>query len=168
MPGQLKAYEQYPGIGANWVMYGPNGHVKRPEGLVMDNYTETYADRNIPVNRHIKSIVQPDKVFTVSHPHFAIYKGRTYAVDERCNKIDNYCAYIKTVGRAFTESHQGQIFRINHYYTKSHEDLKEKCSRGFADGSGRRVFDDVIEMFDFPMEADYGIKPYADIVREKY
>ena len=57
MPEQLRDYEDYPGIGANWVMFGPNGHDKSPEGLVMDNYTTTFEDGDCIGNHHIKSIV---------------------------------------------------------------------------------------------------------------
>ncbi|MBP5463482.1 MAG: glycosyltransferase family 92 protein, partial [Lachnospiraceae bacterium] len=42
MPEQLREYEDYPGVGVNWVLYGPHGHDKSPAGLVMDNYTTTF------------------------------------------------------------------------------------------------------------------------------
>ena len=95
MPEQLKAYEEYPGVGVNWVMYGPNGHDTRPEGLVMDNYTTALADHDAIVNCHIKSIVQPARVDFIVNPHYAVYKGGRNAVNE-CkeeigNRNDPYC-----------------------------------------------------------------------------
>ena len=167
MPEQLKAYEKYPGVGVNWVVFGPSGHETRPEGLVMDNYTETFADNN-DINLHIKSVVQPAEVFCVRHTHYALYNGRKYAVNEKGEVIDNYCALVGGAGKAFTECNNRDVFRINHYFTRSLEDLKEKCSRGFADGADKKSFDEAKKSFEVPMTEDYSIMPYADIVREEY
>lgn len=167
MPDQLKAYERFPGIGVNWLMYGPNGHVQRPEGLVMDNYTTTLAEYGAGINCHIKSIVQPEEVFCVFHTHYVIYKKRKYAVNENCDPIDNYNSYIPRTGKSFTQTNNRRIFRINHYGTKSLEDLKEKCLRGYADGSPNASFKEQLRTFEAPLIQDYTIKPYADIVRHK-
>lgn len=168
MPEQLRAYEDYPGVGVNWVMFGPCGNVVRPKGLVMDNYTEAYADPDKEVNRHIKSIVQPSKVFSVHHVHFAEYKGRAYAVDEQGGIIDNYCAYSEGAGKAFTSKNNREVFRINHYHTKSLEELREKCERGYADGAPKRDFEETVKRFNAPMVSDCAIKKYADMVRKEY
>ncbi len=162
MPEQLKAFEQYPGVGANWVMYGPNGHDRRPEGLVMDAYTTTHEDYNAGPNCHIKSIVQPKKVFCIFHTHYAIYKGKGYAVGEDGVALDN------RTERAFSRKNNHQIFRINHYCTRSLEDLEEKCAKGRADGAPNANYEDLRREFDAPMRVDDTIKPYADIVRSKY
>lgn len=167
MPDQLKAYERYPGVCANWVMFGPNGHDSRPAGLVMDNYTSALADHNSMVNCHIKSIVQPSAVRTIRHTHFAMYKKGRFAVDETRKNVDNYSAYVINSGRALTEKNHREVFRINHYVTKSLEDLEAKCSRGYADGAPNAVFNGQLAPFRAPMEEDYSIKSYADAVRSK-
>ena len=113
MKDQLKAYEAYPGIGVNWRMFGPNGHDKRPNGLIMDNYTTTIANADELVNRHIKSIVQPKMVFTTYHTHYVIYKRHKYAVDEDKNLIDNTNAFYANAGKAFTSHNHSDTFRIN-------------------------------------------------------
>lgn len=169
MKDQLKEYEEFPGIGVNWVMFGPNGHDKRPEGLVMDNYTTTFANQNEVGNRHIKSIVQPDKVFTVHSTHFAVYKGRNYAVDEEKNLIDNTYAHSLCAGKAFTQRNFRSVFRINHYMTRSLEDLRYKCNKGYADGAPNKKFDTALGPFiELPMKEDRVIAPYADIVRNTW
>ena len=162
MPDQLKAYEKYPGVGANWVVYGPNGHERRPDGLVMDEYTTTLEEINSGFNCHIKSIVQPKQVFLVYHPHFAVYKGKGYAVGEDFVPLDNRST------RAFSLMNNREIFRINHYNSKSLEDLREKCRKGYPDGSPNAKYDDQVRIVDCPMIEDYSIKPYADYVRERY
>lgn len=167
MPEQLREYEEYPGIGANWVMFGPNGHDASPEGLVMDNYTVTFEDGDCIGNRHIKSIVQPRRVSTIHHTHYAEYKGGQYAVDEKKQPIDNYSAVLERTGRAFTPMNYRDVFRINHYCTKSLEDLHRKCARGFPDGAPNADFDNMVEAFSAPMVEDTVIATYADIVRER-
>ena len=165
MPEQLRAYEQYPGVGVNWVMYGPNGHDRRPEGLMMDNYTTTFEDRNSAINCHIKSIVQPKRVLCVFQPHYSIYRGRQYAVDEDREPIDNYSSFRVAKGRAFTSFNHRDTFRINHYYSKSVEDAEEKSRRGYPDGSPKKSIEKILRPFEDPLVEDYTIKPYADIVR---
>ena len=163
----LKKYEEYPGIGVNWVMFGPNGHMKRPEGLVMDNYTTTLEEKNALYNCLTKSVVQPKRVLCVSHTHYAIYKRKRFPVDTCKNPIDNTNAFIEKAGRAFTSENRRDVLRINHYRTKSLEELEEKCSRGYADGSPKAGYQRLLQLYDAPLVEDHSIKPYADIVREK-
>lgn len=162
MPEQLKAFEQYPGLGVNWVMFGPNGHEKRPEGLVMDAYTAAFAETDAGINCHIKTVVQPKEVFCIYHVHYAVYKRNGYAIGEDGVPLDNRS------NRAFSLKHHRELFRINHYCTRSLEDLREKCRKGRADGSPDADYDNLLRQFDYPMIQDYAVKPYADIVRSRY
>ena len=166
MPEHLKNFEKYPGIGVNWVLFGPNGHDRRPEGLVMDNYTSTIAYENTFENCHIKSIVQPAEVYTVSHTHYPIYKHGKFAVDENGESIDNKCSFVYASGKAFTYRNHREIFRINHYITKSLEDLEEKCMRGYADGALNAKYDRQLLPFENPVVYDYSIRKYANLVRK--
>lgn len=168
MPEQLRHYEDYPAVGVNWRAFGPNSHDRRPAGLIMDNYTTTPAGEDYLPNCHIKSIVQPKKVLTTNHPHFSYYRKNELAVNERKEKIGNRNAYTYSAGRAFTEDCHTEVFQINHYQTKSLEDLEEKCSRGYADGAPNPVPEQHLRAFRVPLMEDFTIKPYADIVREKY
>lgn len=168
MPDQLKDYEEYPGVCANWVAFGPNGHDRRPEGLIMDNYTTTLADEDAPFNCHVKSIVQPEKVRFIRHTHFAMYKAGKYAVDEDGNMIDNRNAYQPAAGRAFTEVSHRKVFRINHYITKSLEDLEAKCAKGYADGAPDAVLENQLRPFRETQTEDHEIIRYANEVRSKY
>ena len=167
MPEQLKAYEAYAGVGVNWVVFGPSGHKRRPAGLVMDNYTQTFDDYQEGINHHIKSIVRPSEVLYMINPHFAFYKHGRFAVDERGQAIDNYAAMVMRSGRAFTRCHRHDTFRINHYCTRSLEDFEEKRKRGSANGnSNPDRLDPLIPAFeDRGFSHDHTIKPYADAVR---
>lgn len=164
MKEQLRQYEAFPGVCANWITFGPNGHEKRPEGLVMDNYTKALSWESV-VNCHVKSIVQPARVACMYHTHYAVYKHGEYAVDEEKVPVDHTHSYIPVDGRAFTEKNKREIFRINHYVTRSMEDLLEKCSRGCGDQTGNKKIEGYTRMFEGPQVEDYTIKPYADMVR---
>ncbi len=163
----LREFEDYPGVGANWVVFGPNNHQDRPPGLVMDNYTTTPENNNVLANCHTKSIVQPKEVFCIYHTHHALYKWGRFAVDSKKETIDNYSSYIPRAGRVFTPVNYRDLFRINHYTTKSLEDLRAKCLRGFADGAPNAVFEKKLSVFDVPLVEDKVIEPYAKIVRER-
>lgn len=167
MKAQLRNYEAYPGVGVNWVDFGPNGHDVRPTGLAMDNYTTAILDRYNPLSCHIKSIVQPSNVACMYHTHFPIYKRGRLAVDEQMRPIGNASAFIYASGRAFTPAGSCEVFRMNHYVTRSYEDLQKKCARGYADGVANPQINQQLAMFDVPLQYDYTIKPYADIVRKQ-
>lgn len=153
----LKKYEKHVAIGVNWVVFGPNGHEKRPDGNVIDNYVATFENENNELNCRIKSIVQPSKVIAIPSPHYCIYRGGELAVDEDCEEIVGEALFVKTSGSC-TLVNKRQILRINHYWTKSLQDLKEKCSRGYPDGCANPRFEESLSRVDYPMKKDYVIQ----------
>lgn len=85
-----------------WVMYGSNGHDKKPDGLV----TENYIMRARKQTWHYKAIINPRLTFAMDcHRH--IVTGKTIELP------------TKTV-------------RINHYHCKSWEEYSSRASRGSA------------------------------------
>lgn len=126
----LASFEPYAAVGVNWRSFGSSGHLKRPEGLVIENYTEVLP----PANRdlHIKSIVQPAKVTkTADNPH-AFYPVKGFWA----------------VNTSHTPAHSGNYLaplqetniHLNHYITKSQQDYEAKRIRGRADtGKGITV-----------------------------
>lgn len=140
LPKLLKRYEKYPAVGINWVMYDSNGHDKKPEGLVIENYTNRRRYLNYITNKHIKSIVNPKEVLSYVI-HFGYYKNLNYAVDTNCNKIKLFKKLplsLYGVAFAFTKNNLHNIMRINHYHTKSREEYVQKTSRGNADNLNER------------------------------
>jgi hypothetical protein len=110
----LPKYEQWPGVGVNWALFGSSGHETRPEGLVLENYLYRADSAE---NRAIKSVVDPSRVFRcVNAHHFAYREGAGSAVDENKRPITGW----------LTESVSFERLRINHYYTKSEEDVERK------------------------------------------
>ncbi len=145
----LEDYKDYPALGVNWVMFDSNGIVKRPDKLVIEAYTRVDKRKNI----HIKSIVQPKKVLSITNPHFCIYRG--CAVNENKEKI-----------RGPFSEHLSKKIKINHYHTKSYEDYIRKRLIGYACNNSARPFFDS-ELYAFEYERDYDIQKYLPKLKEK-
>lgn len=127
IPELLKDFEEYGGLGINWILYGSSGHKTKPEGLIIENYTYRSNDDFDP-NRHIKSIVNPRKVKSCANPHFFIYTDSNYAVTENKEKIDGPFSAKNSMGK----------IRINHYFTRSKDEFIKKIERGRADNEKKR------------------------------
>ena len=106
-------------------MFGSSGHPTRPPGLVIESYVRRTDDPGI--NRHVKSIVDPQRVRAFCVPHFFMY-DQGLAVDERRRPITGP-PFSLTVGVSFDR------VRVNHYEVKSEEEFRLKLARGPADSS---------------------------------
>lgn len=127
LPSLLRNYEEFPALGANWLLFGTSGHVRRPPGLVTENYFKC-AHPDYIHNRHVKILLDPNRTLCPGPtPHeFIFVNSRFPAVDE--NRIPLQGAY-----RDSSVGLEGRRIRINHYSTKSHEDWAAKLNRGRAD-----------------------------------
>lgn len=111
-----KEFRKEPGILLAWKLYGANGHIKRPEGNVVDNYTThmpegTILDNDI-YNWAVKSLVNVKKCESMKTIH-----EFTGCVFTDHNKPTNTLCFDKAW--------------INHYYSKSWEDYLDRIfSRG--------------------------------------
>jgi len=121
----LREFERWPGVGANWAVFGSCGHSTKPPGLVIESYTRRTGDPGI--NRHIKSIVDPTRVRSFCMPHFFMYTDGG-AVDENKGEITG-------PPYALTDDVSLSRLRVNHYATKSEEEFRRKLERGPADST---------------------------------
>ena len=163
----LNEFEGQAGIGVNWVSFGPSGHEKSPKGLVIENYKETFQDKDHLFNRHIKSIVNPKMIESINSPHYCRYKSGRLAVDENHEPIG--IGEFGTRGErfAFTEHNNCEKLRINHYITKSYEDLQNKGKRGYPDGMPNNVFEESMKRFEVPLKEDEAILRFVPLLKEK-
>jgi Glycosyltransferase family 92 len=115
----LTPYEAYPALAVHWVMFGSSGHVRRPEGLVLENYL--YRQQN--VSPAIKSIVNPRRIAASRSTHYWLYKHRQFAADENEQPVKGWTSTPATA----------EVLRINHYWSKSLEDGRDKVARGPVD-----------------------------------
>lgn len=124
LPEVLERYERWPGVGVNRVTFGTSGHEQRPEGTVVESYTRRL---DVPgMTASVKSIVDPARTVRPLNPHtFEYTEG--HAVDENEQPLEG----------TFAPTPSCETLRINHYYTKSDEELLLKFSRLHAGGRMR-------------------------------
>ena len=151
----LKDYEEFPGIGVNWVVYGPCGHKTKPSGGLCKNYRYSFENKNHEMNCRIKSVIQPKKTMSVKSTHHCWYKKGRYAVDENKEEIVGDVLYAPKSTMKCTMFNSCNFLRINHYWTKSEEELRIKCQRGYADGCDNPVYERTLARVDFPLKEDY-------------
>ena len=112
----LDEYGMHGGVGAHWSTFGSGGHMGRPSGGILANYTQ-----NLGLDPHIKSIVQPSLVLRpVSAHHFA-FRPDAFCVNEDHVPVTDFMSYPV-----------GERIRINHYYYKSQQDFQDKIARGLV------------------------------------
>lgn len=109
----LRGFEEFGALGLPWNTFGSSGHMTKPEGRIMDNYVWRQPDEPM----WIKSIINTQFCKGVSDPHRGEYT-RT-AVNE---------AKIPFEGPV--TSSPNRLVRVNHYFTKSHEEWLRKVARG--------------------------------------
>ena len=111
----LLEYEEFGGLVVNWVMFSSNGHIKRPKGLAIENFTSRfeYSDRS---SQTIKSIVQPRYVkhANLTAHHFTYIDGM-FSVNEMKIKSHGNQSPFST-----------NKIQLNHYRHKSQEDFQKK------------------------------------------
>lgn len=116
----LPEYENYGGLCVGWEFFNSNGHITRPEGLIIDNFTQSAKDPNC----HIKTIIQPDKAIkTIGTPH-NFYFQNTNAVDENFNIVS---------GNFNPKNYSMNKIKLNHYVTLSREEFDIKMNKGILD-----------------------------------
>ena len=118
IPDFLKRFEKYPAVEINWLVYGSGGAKRREEGDVMDRF-RYHSVPNHALNRHVKSIVNPLRVFCVDAHIAAIVSD--CAVDSHGTPVKKYF---------HNREPQLDIIRINHYAVKSYEEFLIKRNRG--------------------------------------
>jgi Glycosyltransferase family 92 len=111
----FRDYERWPGVGVNWAMFSHSGHRTRPNGLVIESYR--FRDRT--ETGLIKSVVDPLRTVRCEGAHWFTYEYGL-PVDENQWPITS----LQTKSTSF------ERLRINHYASRSAEELRAKVERG--------------------------------------
>jgi hypothetical protein len=150
LPAALSRYEALPAVAVSWTMFGTSGHKTRPNGLVMEAYTLKAPQLSRP-----KSIVQPSEVRGVSNAHLLDYdEGRRVAYNERGELVGKLGPF------------SSDVLRLNHYYTRSEEELARKRARNIQSwlSDGTRV-DWHVSQIEIAPQRDLSIMRFAPDVR---
>lgn len=110
------------GIGVNWRVYGSSGYEKKPDGLIIENFTHR-GGFSAPGNDCIKTIANPRLISEYRHVHYPKYVKNYYNVNEDGIRLDGWS----------NECGDTKYLRINHYFTKSKEEWIKRRSIGKAD-----------------------------------
>lgn len=121
IPQFLQRMEKFSSVEINWLVYGSGGaKTREPEGVM-----ERFRCHSLPahrLNRHVKSIVDPRRVCTMTGCHEAARISGSSA--------DSHGRPLK---KGFRDREpQQDVIRINHYAVKSYEEFLAKRARGRA------------------------------------
>ena len=121
LPSLLKMYDTFGGLAVAWEEFNFNGHKTRPEGLLIENYTQTCKDQGY----HIKTIVQPEFALGFAgNPHNFVYEQGRYTVTENLHPVPG--------AHAPFDYGMHQI-KAHHYNTLSEEEFNRKMNKGGLD-----------------------------------
>jgi hypothetical protein len=144
LPKILERYEAHAGVVVNWQCYGTSGHSERPAGLTIESYTRR-ARTGWARNRRVKTIVDPMAAIEPDGPHlFRVGSGQALVTEDfkpvqlvrskngrhRMRHLAAWLPYLPfdpySVIRPSTEQVSVTDLRINHYVTRSVEDVGVK------------------------------------------
>ncbi|MCM1450254.1 MAG: glycosyltransferase family 92 protein [Clostridiales bacterium] len=137
IPQFLSRHDDAPVVEINWLIYGSNGQEKKSAAPVMERFTR-HSLPDHPLNRHVKSIVNPRRVFNMIGCHEAArINGKA---------VDSHGDIITKNFKDRTP--QQDVIRINHYAVRSREEFAEKQNRGRASGTKRSIEWDYFNTYD--------------------
>jgi hypothetical protein len=153
----LKEYEEFGGIAVNWQMFGTSHIEKLQSNVLMIEQLLCCAPRDLEVNTHIKSIIQPQRVAHFGNPHSATYlHGYAQVNTQR----------IPFIG-PFSPSILVNQLRINHYWTRD-EDYFWNCKVPRQYQFWKRSPEETKKMADpYNDEIDLSIQRFVPELRRK-
>lgn len=137
IPEFLSRFGDFAAVEVNWLIYGSGGRKTKTPGTMMERF-RFHSEPSHYLNRHVKSIVNPRRVFNMIGCHEAA-------------KISGYIAdsHGDPVRRNFREREpQQDVIRINHYAVRSYEEFTEKQARGRASGTQKTVRTEYFTKYD--------------------
>jgi hypothetical protein len=153
----LPEYEDATGVCVHRAEFGTSGYETRPEGLVIENFV--HRVRQPPDSRgHFKTVVDPGRAVRAANVHHFVYRDG-YPVDENKSRV---LAGIRPERTPVSFSR----LRINHYRTKSVEEMRRKWAMWEESGLSRHDIPAIrVEMSPI-YEPDETITSYVPALRE--
>ena len=120
MKDVLKDYTDHGGLAIGWAWFGSNGHISKPNGLVIESFTK----RRMELDRLHKAVIQPQYFKRMKTVHFPIFIQSYSLVTEKFDVIPSHTLNYDTC----------DIIQLNHYKVKSKDDWTERIQRGAVAG----------------------------------
>jgi hypothetical protein len=118
----LRRSTKLPAIAINWRYFGSSGHEQIPDGLIIENFTQ--SDLNL--DRHVKVIARPSAIHRYRNPHNFYYRAGRLARTPDGRRVTG----------SFSEPEDDLPLVLRHYVYRSKADYERKAVRGFADARG--------------------------------
>lgn len=123
----LEAADGFPNISLPWHMFGPSGHLTPPPEGVLRGYTQR-ARQPVSDNKgltNFKLILDPCEVDVIGI-HAATTKSHGW-------KTANDIGQLADRGERGPDFYSAARLQLNHYFTRSHQDLERRHARGCID-----------------------------------
>ena len=127
----LERYQDHPmsALAAYWMCFGSSGHVREPQGLLLQNYTRR-PPADFEANRHVKSIVRGGLGLNCRvGPNAHLFQTPQGTCDELLRPV--------TQGRMDALDPSHEHLRINHYVCQSLEFFRTFKQHSGAADAGR-------------------------------
>ncbi len=129
----MAAFDGVPAVSFPWQMFGPSGHKRRPDTLVVEAYRERAAFPFTPETASLlnyKTIADPT-VIKWAHTHY-------------CELWDDDGAMFNDAGQRFWRFDRFNLqyataerIQLNHYFTRSYEEFEQKIAKRRVSKEGR-------------------------------
>ncbi|MCM1373071.1 MAG: glycosyltransferase family 92 protein [Bacteroides sp.] len=133
----LNRVESSSAVEINWLIYGSGGMRTKQSGTMMERFKYHSAPGH-RLNRHVKSVVDPRRVFVMIGCHEAACISG-YTADSHGNPVTTHFR---------DREPQQDVIRINHYAVRSYEEFLEKQRRGRASGTQKTIKAGYFHRFD--------------------
>lgn len=124
LPEALAHLEDCRSISLPWHMFGRSGHMTAPEGGILRNYRTRFTDPMSDLRgvRAFKCIVDPC--------HLTAVRVHTMEVDGSGSSCNDRGEAAREEDRTKPGFYSADHIQLNHYYTRSEEELAAKIGRG--------------------------------------
>jgi hypothetical protein len=145
----LEAVGDFPNVSLPWHMFGTGGNVRRPDGPVVLNYRLRGADpmTDEPDVRNFKCIVDPCEVTEVTVHQFKTREFGDLTANDAGKRFSRKA-------RKSASFYSNDFLQLNHYYSKSTEELMAKVARGWSYDKSASYYRDKVLAVVRHIEAD--------------
>lgn len=159
----LREYEDIDSLSVYWHMFGTSGHVRKPAGLVTENYTQRLRQPRASCKHlsRVKTIVRPSAVRGVHNTHvFILRHGYPESWTEHRQRIGHADHRLAT--------RSTDVLRINHYYSKSLAEYRERRSvPSVGHRSDFRGDDQLLKLIESDAVGDITIQRFVPALRSR-